>query len=642
MTGAEQKAPLEESRPSASDTFPRLLLQNAASLPGRDAMREKSYGIWRRWNWAEMCEQVHVLAYGLSRLGIARGDRVALIGDNRPRLYWSIAALQALGAVPVPLFPDAYSPELAARLTQVKARFAIVEGQEEVDNLVEAMADNPGLVGTLAGILYDRPRGMRRYTQPLLHALDDVMDQGAAAALEQPSWLTAEIAAGRAEDAAIILFTSGATGEPKPVLLSHDLLIQAGGALAAQDRLSAREEVLAYMPMAWYADHIPSYVQSHITGYCVSCPESGETVLADLREVGPTYFIAPSRLFEKIQRDAMARMADAGWFKRWLFVRFSRQAPPVGAPLAGAIPDAGTGGILGELLIRGPLRNALGLGRMRTVYTLGEALTQSAERFYRMIGIDIRRCYGVVEAGGFVAAQIDAAPSAEDLGPLLSGMEIKVAEDGELLIRGPAPFPAYDGSDNSDVEEWFASGDTGQLDGAGNLQFIGRTGEVGQLANGDPFSPGAPEARLKAVPEIGEAMVIGRGRAYCVALLCLEASAGRALAEAGTPKSGGGGEFAWFGQAYDLLHDRLSVLNEALAGDTTSAALQIRRFLVLPREFSVAAGEITRSRQLRRHVIEEKFAALIEALYADTAGSVAWGGEDGPELLEIRAVAEAG
>lgn len=635
--------------PSQSgETLPQLLARNAGLFGRRDAMREKSFGIWRSWTWAEMLQEVGALARGLSELGVKRGDRVVLIGDNRPRLYWSMSALQVLGAVPVPLFPDIAAAELAARLTRVKARFAIVEGQEEVDKLLEATENG----SRLAAILFDRPRGMRRYGEPTLYALDDIVAEGGAAAAGT-SWLEGEIAAGRKSDPAVILFTSGATGEPKPALLSHALLIGAGQALAAEAGLSEREQVLAYLPMAWYADHIPSYVQAHIAGYCVSCPESGDTVLNDLREIGPTYFIAPSRLFEKIYREAMARLNDAGWFKRWLLIRFARHAPPHGAAMPenpNAAPATPAGGLLGEVLIRGPLRNALGLARLRAVYALGEALSPSADGFYRMIGADIRRCYGIVEAGGFVSAQTVGAASAGDLGPPLPGMEVMISEGGELLLRAPAPFSGYDEEENPDIAEWFATGDAGLLDAAGNVNILDRISAVGQLENATPFTPGVIEARLIAVPEIAAAMVLGRGQSYCAAILCLEAAVLKALAETDGPERQGGGEFGWLASGSDLLQARLTELNSSLAGDDAEAPFQIRRFLLMPRDFSAAAGEVTRSRQLRRHILEANFADLIEALYADAPGSVAWraasGKEEergeGPDRLEIRTVPEAG
>ena len=649
MTGDAAIASPDSLPSPTGQTLPQLLARNAGLFGRRDAMREKSFGIWRSWTWADMLQEVGALARGLSELGVQRGDRVVLIGDNRPRLYWSMSALQVLGAVPVPLFPDIAPQELTARLTRVKARFAIVEGQEEVDNLLEATANG----SRLAAILFDRPRGMRRYAEPTLHALDDIAARGDAAG-RGTAWLEGEIAAGRKSDPAVILFTSGATGEPKPALLSHALLIGAGQALATQAGLSEREQVLAYLPMAWYADHVPSYVQAHIAGYCVSCPESGDTVLNDLREIGPTYFIAPSRLFEKIYREAVARLNDAGWFKRWLLIRFARHAPATRASLSddpNAIAAAPVGGLLGEVLIRGPLRNALGLARLRAAYALGEALSPSADGFYRMIGADIRRCYGLVEAGGFVSAQVTGAASAGDLGPRLPGMEVKISESGELLLRPPAPFSGYDGEEITDIAEWFATGDAGRIDAAGNVNIVDRISAVGQLANATPFTPGVIEARLNAIPEIAAAMVLGRGRSYCAAILCLDAAALKALAETDGPeRHGSGGEFDWLAPGSDLLQARLAELNSSLAGDDAQAVLQIRRFLVMPRDFSAAAGEVTRSRQLRRHVVEENLADLIEALYAETPGAVPWRGVagheeargEGPDRLEIRDVPGVG
>jgi long-chain acyl-CoA synthetase len=296
--------PDNQARP---DTFPRLLLANAERLRGRPAMREKDLGIWQTWTWDEVATEVRMLACGLAALGFKRGDTLAIIGDNRPRLYWAMAAAQALGGVPVPLYQDAIASEMVYVFEDAAARFAIVEDQEQVDKLLEILPRCP----LLEHIVYDDTRGMRHYHQPQLQSYDALTEQGRAFDAAQPDYYAQQIAQGRASDVGIMLYTSGTTGKPKGVCQTHHAFIVSAQGGVGFDRLGPDDSMLSYLPMAWVGDHLFSYAQWLVAGFTINCPESGETVMTDLKEIGPTYYFAPPRVFENLLTTVMIRMEDA-------------------------------------------------------------------------------------------------------------------------------------------------------------------------------------------------------------------------------------------------------------------------------------------------------------------------------------------
>jgi long-chain acyl-CoA synthetase len=606
---------------SQSDTFPKLLLENARVRGKRPAIREKDLGIWQSWTWAQVAEEVRALACGLAARGFRRGDRLAIIGDNRPRLYWSMAAAQCLGGIPIPLYQDAVAEEMVYPLQQAEVRFAVVEDQEQVDKMLEIKDRCP----FLEEVLYDDPRGLRNYPQPFLRDMERLRELGRAYDEEHPGFFEKEVEGGRGDDVAIILYTSGTTGDPKGVMLTHNNMIITGRNGIEREGLSERDEVLAYLPMAWVGDNLFSYTQSYVAGFCVSCPESSDTVLTDLREIGPTYNFAPPRIYENMLTQVMIRMEDAGRAKRAMFRYFMDVARRVGS----RILDGRTVPLLdrlryaaGRVLVYGPVKNVLGLSRIRLAYTAGEAIGPDIFDFYRSLGINIKQLYGSTEGSVFVCVQPDGQVKSDTVGPPVADVEVRVADNGEVLFRGPGVFHSYYKNPEATArtktpEGWVHTGDAGFFDEDGHLKIIDRAQDVGRLKNGTLFAPKYLENKLKFFPYVKEAVAFGDGRDYAAAFINIDLQAVGNWAERRNLPYGGYTDLAGKDPVYELIRECVDRVNRDLAGDRKLAGSQIRRFLILHKELDPDDGELTRTRKVRRGFITEKYADLIEALYSD-------------------------
>ena len=601
------------------DTFPKLVRDNARRLADKVAIREKDLGIWQSYTWSQYFQQARLIALGLASLGFARGDRIAIVGDNRPQLYWAVMAAQALGGVPVPIYQDSIEREMEYIVDHAEARFAVVEDQEQVDKLLGVRAR----CRHLQHVVYEDPRGMRGYSEPGLSSLAELVELGGKFEVDHPGYFDAELARGAADDVAIICYTSGTTGAPKGAMLSHRNLIATARSAARFEGLREDEEVLSYLPMAWVGDHVFSYAQAIVTGFTINCPESAATVLADLREIAPTYFFGPPRIWESILTSVMLRVEDAAAPKRALVHFFLRLAQDIERTRLGrqaVSPWQRLAYPLGRLLVYGPLKDNLGFSRVRRAYTAGEAIGPDIFLFFRGLGINVKQLYGMTEASVFVTIQRDGDVRLDTVGTPIPGVEIRISEAGEVMFRSPGVFRGYaknpEATQQTLEDGWIHSGDAGFLDRDGHLVIIDRAKDVSRLADGTMFAPKFIENKLKFSPYVREAVCIGQGRPCVTAFINIDLAAVGSWAERRNIAYTSYGDLAQKPAVYELIRSEVERVNASLAEDDVLRGAQVRRFLILHKELDPDDEEITRTRKVRRGYIAQKYAALIDALYS--------------------------
>ena len=605
---------------SGLDTFPRLLMHHGKVRGDRVALREKDLGIWQTWTWGRYAEEVRALACGLAAQGFKRGDHLAVVGDNRPRLYAAMCAAQCLGGIATPMYQDAIATEMAFPIQNAGIEHAVVEDQEQVDKLLEILPTCP----TLKHIYYDDSRGLRHYAQRELMSYEQLLKVGRESLERDATFLEMEIGKGSSADTAAMFFTSGTTGTPKGVVLTHAALIDRAKAAAEMEGLSETDVVLAYLPPAWIGQNIFSYAQPLVTGYSICCPESAETVMSDMREIGPTYYFGPPRVFEALLTQVTIRMEDASSAKRWLYRRFMDLAQRVGGALLDGKPVGTLDRLLyrlGDVLVYGPLRNVLGMSRVRIAYTAGEAIGPDLFRFYRSIGINLEQLYGSTETSVFVCIQPNGQVKADTVGPAVKGVELRFTPERELLIRSPGLFKEYyrnpqATSEAKDAEGWFHTGDAGFVDTDGHLKIIDRVKDVGRLADGTLFAPKYLENKLKFFAYVKEAVAFGHGRERVCAFINMDMEAVGNWAEKRNLPYAGYVDLASRDEVYDLIRECVEKVNADLAAEPELAGSQIHRFLILHKELDPDDGELTRTRKVRRGHIGERYSTLVDALYS--------------------------
>ncbi len=601
------------------DTFPKLLRMHASQRPQQPAIREKSRGIWQTLTWADFARETELLASAMKATGLKRGGHVALIGDNRPRLYMAMCAAQALGAIPVPLYQDAVALELVHPINDAEVTHVFAEDQEQVDKVLEVLDQCP----SVSHIVFDNDRGMRHYSQDEVHSHEQFVELGRSSLGKLR--FDEEVAQGQGQDPAAMFFTSGTTGRPKGVVLTHAALIDRARTAAELEGLTPDDVAVAYLPPAWIGQNMFSYAQPMVVGYCICCPESSETMLADMREIGPTYFFAPPRVLEAMLTEVSIRMEDAGSTMRSLYAWSMGVARDVGPRLL-ARESVSTGDSLryslASALICKPMRDVLGMSRLRVAYTAGEAIGGELLMFFRSLGINLKQLYGSTETSVFVCIQPNNEVKPDTVGVAVEGVELKFTAQRELLIRSPGLFREYHRNpvatqEAKDAEGWFRTGDAGYVGDDGHLRIIDRVKDVGSLSGGALFAPKFIENKLKFFPYVKEAVAFGADRDHVCVFVNIDLAAVGNWADRQNISYTGYADLAGRGEVLNLISECVRKVNEDLAADSTMAASQVRRFLVLHKELDADDGELTRTRKVRRGHIAERYASLVEALYSN-------------------------
>ena len=599
---------------AATDTLPKLLRRNMQKYPRQPGMREKEGGIWQTYTWRDCYAHVGDFARGLAAAGFKRGNKLSVLGDNRARLYWAQLAALSLGGMSVPLYQDSIASELAFVLDHAEVSVVVAEDQEQVDKVL-SIADR---LPNLRLVIYEDPRGLSAYEQPILKSFAEVEALGRGFAERNPGYFERELDAGRASDVAAIAYTSGTTGRSKGALLSHANMIATSEIFQRIEHLARGDNWLCYLPMGWVGDMTYSLGTSMVSGATCNCPESPETVQRDLRELGPTMFLAPPRIWETMLTGLQVKAADASWLKRNVYRYFRGLAErhelfkSDGKP----IPVWTRFGYrLGEILVYGPVRDQLGLRNARACLTGGAPLGADTFRFFRSFGINLKQVYGSTEACGLVALQGDNEADPNTVGRTVPDTQVRIAEQGEVQVKGPGVFLGYYKQDEATraaltEDGWLRTGDAGLFDPRGHLAIIDRAKDVGKLADGTPFAPQFIENKLKFSPFIREAVAFGDQRPLVAAMIAIDMNTVGKWAEDRSLPYTSYLDLSRKPEIARLIVEEVEKINATLPGVT-----KVRRVVLLNKELDADDAEITRTRKVRRGFVAEKYAPVIRALY---------------------------
>jgi long-chain acyl-CoA synthetase len=595
-------------------TLPKLLQRNANEDPGGAGIREKTRGVWQTYSWAKYRDTVRDFAHGLASLGFQRGDKLSAVGDNRPQLYFCQLSAQALGGVAVPVYQDSIASELVYVLNHAETSVIVAEDQEQVDKAL-SLKD---MLPNLRWIIFDDSRGLWAYDDPILRSYESVLEAGRAYGQANPGFYEAELAKGTAADTAMIAYTSGTTGSPKGVMLSHRNMITAVEAFIEVNEVRRGDNWLSYLPMAWVGDTAFSLAMALVGRLTANCPESPETVQRDLRELGPDAMLAPPRIWENMLTQTQVKSGDASPLKRWTFEFFRGVAERCEVKRSdGQSPSLleRLGLAVGEVLVYGPVRDQLGLRKARWCYTGGAPLGPDTYRFFRSFGINLKQVYGATEASALIACQADAEANPNTVGRPIPRVEIRIDDRGEVLLRGPNVFVGYFKQeeatrDTVTPDGWLKTGDAGFFDKQGHLVIIDRAKDVGKLADGSAFAPQFIENKLKFSPFIREAVAFGDQRPFVVTMIAVDMQTVGTWAEKR-------------GLAYTSFMDlsgkpevaALIGAEIAKANATLPDVQQVKRYLLLNKELDADDAEMTRTRKVRRRFVAEKYDSVITAFY---------------------------
>ncbi|MPZ31242.1 MAG: AMP-binding protein [Rhodospirillales bacterium] len=605
---------------AATSTLPKLLQRNAEQDPKGPGIREKTRGVWQTLTWTGYRDQMRDLALGLAAIGFKRGDKLSVVGDNRPQLYIAQLAAQVLGGVSVPVYQDSIASELVYVLNHAETSIIVAEDQEQVDKALSLKDKLP----KLRWIIYDDPRGLSFYDDPILRSYVSVLVEGRKYGEANPGFYDAELAKGGDDDTAMIAYTSGTTGTPKGAMLSHRNMIATAEAFIEVNEVKIGDNWLSYLPMAWVGDAAFTLGMALAARLTVNCPESPETVQRDLRELGPDAMLAPPRIWENMLTLMQIKGSDASPMKRRVFEHFRGLAERCelkrsdGKPLS--LGDR-VGLVLGEIFVYGPVRDQLGLRKARWCYTGGAPLGPDTYRFFRSFGINLKQVYGATEASALIACQADAEANPNTVGRPIPRIEVKIDDRGEVLLKGSNVFKGYFKQDEVTRDTvtsdgWLKTGDAGFFDKQGHLVIIDRAKDVGKLSDGSAFAPQFIENKLKFSPFIREAVAFGDQRPFVVAMIAIDMQTVGTWAEKQ-------------GLAHTSFMDLSSkpevaaMIGEAIAkaNATLPDVQQVKRYLLLNKELDADDAEMTRTRKVRRRFVAEKYASVIEAFYGGASSA---------------------
>jgi len=592
------------------------MLNNAQTMADHPAMRVKDLGIWKTYNWSQYSDEVRAFAMGLASLGFGREDKLGVIGNNMPALYWAQVAAQCLGGMAVPVYQDSIAKELAFVLRHSEAKVIVAEDQEQVDKIISIKDELPNL----EWLIYCWPRGMTDYDEDFLRSFGEVQAAGRDFDSANAGYFDAEIGKGKGSDIGLMCYTSGTTGDPKGVMLTHENLISCAKIFVANEDVRSDDDYLSYLPMAWVGDTVYGLVISLLVGATNNCPEGPSTVMRDLRELGPTGMIAPPAVWEGMLSNLQLKGADATPLKRMVFgyfadvarriedLKFEGKAIPTGLALMGK---------LGEFMVYGPVRDQLGLRRARWCYTGGAPMGPDTFRFFRGFGINLKQVYGMTEVAGLVSLQPDDQASPDTVGRPCPGIEVRIGENSEVQVKSGGVFAGYFRQEEKTAEAmsedgWFRTGDAGLLDENGHLVIIDRAKDVGKLGDGTPYAPQFIELKLKFSPYINEVVSFGDGHPFISAMVAIDfETVGKWAEGKGLPYTNYM-DLSQKPEVLELVADEVRKVNQGLP-----AVSQVKRFLSLSKDLDADDNEITRTRKLRRGFIAEKYGPVIEAIYGD-------------------------
>ncbi len=623
------------------DTFPGLFIQNTQSRSSDPAIRFKRYGLWKTWTWGDANQIVRDIAYGLASKGIKPGDRIAIIGQNRPQLYMSMIATQCLGAIPVPIHPDSQANELVGLLNNCGASFAIVQDQQQVDPLYEIKEQ----CDAFNEIIYTDGRGMQDYTSSRLHNIEDVQKAGKKFAADHPNFIEDVTAKITQDSEAFIIYTSGTSGNVRGAVHTQSSLISTVKAVAEQENITGYEQVLAFMPISYASNILFTYALWLVKGFTINCPENNETVMNDLREIGPTILYAPPHFYKQLYSEIIARSqrSSTKWFDKW----FTLARNNYEKFLKGESLSSGESFMwkMGNVLMYSPLKNVYGLSNLRKAYAGGDIISGDVFNFFRSIGLQIKKVYGTTESAGFISIQgkdeLNSSASEFSVGKPLNGVEVKMLDSGELAFKGVNVFKEYYQSPDEtakvkDAEGWVRTGDMGEIDSTGALRITERVDAIGHFNTGNEFAPHIIESALKSSPFIKDALAVGDNKDSVAVFLIIDGVTVGSWADVNNVRYTGYRDLATKDEVYDLVKGTVEDVNAHIEQLEGHKCPPIKRYLILHREFSVDAGEVTRSRKIRRDVVMERLEAMVDALYSSQQSYEVKDSSTGETVAELK------